>query len=328
MPLHNHPNAVELVTALLSYALEQRASDIHFDPYPEFCRVRLRIDGMIHAHSQLPTAAYQAVLTRIKTLSGLDIAQQRIPQDGRWVYYQADHPAQFRVHTCASIHGEKLVLRSVQAADQGLTLEELGLLPAQFDQVLALLAHTHGLILLCGPTGSGKTMSLYAMLRHLREQHLQIITLEDPVEIALEGISQLQINRKQQLDFATLLRASLRQDPDVIMIGEIRDHETAEIAVRAALTGHLVLASLHTPNATASLARLRNMGIASYDLDECLRAVIAQRLVRVLDQGTLRGRTGLFEVYQPNQCGLRLEEVAGLKVQAGITTLEEVQRVL
>jgi type II secretory ATPase GspE/PulE/Tfp pilus assembly ATPase PilB-like protein len=321
-------STVQQVTTIISHALARHASDIHFDPEPGFCRLRMRVDGLIAPYDHLSIQAYQAILTRIKTLSGLDIAQQRIPQDGRLVFFHDQTQAQFRVHTCASIHGEKLVLRLIQEDDQGLPLEALGLLPDQMILLETLLSHTHGLILVCGPTGSGKTMTLYAMLQALMKRDLQIITLEDPVEIALEGISQLQVNRKQQLDFATLLRASLRQDPDVIMIGEIRDQETAEIAVRAALTGHLVLTSLHTPDALTSLARLRNMGIAPYDLDECLRAVIAQRLVRIKSQEGLKGRTGIFECYQSNRPYLSLQEVAALKVAQGVTTAEEIRRVL
>lgn len=321
-------NTVEQVTVILAHALEHKASDIHFDPYAHFCRIRMRVDGVIRPFEELTLPAYQAVLTRIKTLSGLDIAQQRLPQDGRLVFFHDQQPAQFRAHTCPSIHGEKLVLRLIQSVDQSLPLESLGFLTDQLTLMQNLLTHTHGLIIVCGPTGSGKTMTLYAILQALAARDLQIITLEDPVEIAIEGISQLQIQRKQQLDFATLLRASLRQDPDVIMIGEIRDQETAEIAVRAALTGHLVLTSLHTPNATASLARLRNMGIAPYDLDECLRAVIAQRLVRVRQGDDYRGRTGIFECYQTDVPYLSLDEVGKIKIQAGITTQEEIRRVL
>lgn len=321
-------NAVDQVHQLLHYALIHQASDLHFDPEPQHCRVRMRIDGVISPHLELSLPSYQAVLTRIKTLSGLDIAQQRIPQDGRLIYYHEQHPAQFRVHSCACVHGEKLVLRLIQTAHQCLSIQDLGFLPEQETLLMPLLAQTHGLIIVCGPTGSGKTMTLYAVLQALAQRDLQIITLEDPVEIALSGISQLQVQRKVQLDFANLLRASLRQDPDVIMVGEIRDQETAEIAVRAALTGHLVLTSLHTPHAQASLARLRNLGIASYDLDECLKAVIAQRLVRTLKEGELRGRTGIFEIYRPGQAYLDLESTGKLKVAAGITTEAELRRVL
>jgi type II secretory ATPase GspE/PulE/Tfp pilus assembly ATPase PilB-like protein len=276
----------------------------------------------------LPLPLYQSVLARIKTLSGLDIAQQRIPQDGRLVYFHDQVATQFRVHTCASIHGEKLVLRLIQGMEEILNLNQLGLLPEQDLILTELLEQTHGLIIVCGPTGSGKTMTLYAILQALMKRDLQIITLEDPVEIALEGISQLQIHRKQQLDFATLLRASLRQDPDVIMIGEIRDEETAQIAVRAALTGHLVLTSLHTPTALASLTRLKNMGIAPYDLEESLCAVIAQRLVRLKKSDHFEGRTGIFEIYQPNQTCLSLASAGQIKIQLGLTSADELRRVL
>lgn len=316
--------AVEQVDTILIQALSLSASDIHFDPQPSGCRIRLRVDGLLSFLTELPLPLYQAVLARIKTLSGLDIAQQRLPQDGRLIYFHQQWAAQFRTHTCACLHGEKLVLRLIQGMEQVLHLDQLGFLPEQFSIVSELLQQTHGLIIVCGPTGSGKTMTLYAILQALKARDLHIVTLEDPVEIALNEISQLQVNRKQQLDFATLLRASLRQDPDVIMIGEIRDEETAQIAVRAALTGHLVLTSLHTPNALASVARLRNMGVAAYDLDECLRAVIAQRLVRL----TSKGRTGIFECYQPGKNNQSLEEAGQIKIHRGLTTEEELRRVL
>jgi len=321
-------NTLELTTKVLSDALLRNASDIHCDPGMQACRIRMRIDGVISPYTTVPSSEYCAMLARIKTLSGLDIAQQRLPQDGRLTFFHEQHQAQFRVHTCASIHGEKLVMRLIRGADRSFSLDELGLLPEQLHTLLSLLTQTHGLIIVCGPTGSGKTMTLYAMLQHLMARDLQIITLEDPVEIVIEGLSQLQIQRKQQLDFATLLRASLRQDPDVIMIGEIRDEETAHIAVRAALTGHLVLTSLHTPHAQASLTRLHNMGIAAYDLDECLRAVVAQRLVRVRQGESFKGRTGIFECYQPQLQGLSLADAAQFKVDAGITSAQEIQRVL
>lgn len=324
----NTLDAVEQVTRLLSDAYAHRASDIHFDPYAHHCRVRMRVDGVVAPYTSLTHPVFQAILARVKTLSGLDIAQQKLPQDGRLTFFYHQQQLQFRVHTCASIHGEKMVMRLIQSADEAYPLQGLGLLPEQLDILSTLLSHNHGLIVVCGPTGSGKTMTLYAMLRHLMQHDLQIITLEDPVEIVIEGLSQLQIQRKQQLDFATLLRATLRQDPDVIMVGEIRDEETAHIAVRAALTGHLVITSLHTPNAHASLGRLHNMGIAPYDLDECLRAVIAQRLVRVRQNNTWHGRTGIFECYRPNEHYLSLEAVALKKVQAGITTDSEIRRVL
>lgn len=321
-------NTVEQTTQLLTDALLRNASDIHCDPTSHGCRIRMRIDGVITPYCTLPPSVYSGVLARIKTISGLDIAQQRLPQDGRLTFFHEQLQAQFRVHTCATIHGEKLVMRLIRGACQNYSLDELGFLPEQLHIILSLLAHTHGLIIVCGPTGSGKTMTLYAMLAHLMARDLHIITLEDPVEIVIDGLSQLQVQRKQQLDFATLLRASLRQDPDVIMIGEIRDEETAHIAVRAALTGHLVLTSLHTPHAQASLTRLQNMGVAAYDLEECLRAVLAQRLVRIKEGESFNGRTAIFECYQPHSSYVPFETVAKLKVASGITTEQEVKRVL
>jgi type II secretory ATPase GspE/PulE/Tfp pilus assembly ATPase PilB-like protein len=321
-------HTVELVNHILLDALKLNASDIHFDPCAAHCRLRMRIDGIITTHSELPHPVYTALLARIKTLSNLDIAQQKLPQDGRLAFYHEQHQAQFRVHTCASIHGEKMVLRLIQQAKRCFPLNELGLLTCQVNTLSNILKQTHGLIVVCGPTGCGKTMTLYAMIHHLMQSCLQIITLEDPVEMVIDGVSQLQVHRKQQLDFATLLRACLRQDPDVLMIGEIRDEETAQIAIRAALTGHLVLTSLHTPSAQASLTRLRNMGIAPYDLDECLRAVIAQRLIRLKYGENFAGRSGIFEIFQPGLQHLSLEAVANLKVQAGLSTQAEIQRVI
>lgn len=327
MLLQNTHNAVKHVTDILSTALAAHASDIHFDPLPTHCRVRMRIHGLITEMDALSLSDYQAIRTRIKTLSQLDIAQQRLPQDGRLHFFHDAFDVQFRVHCCACVHGEKLILRLITSAETCLSIEQLGLLENQYRDLLTALKQTHGMILICGPTGSGKTTTLYALLQYLQQQALQIITLEDPVEIAFDNLSQLQVSPKQGLGFAALLRAVLRQDPDVIMVGEMRDEETAHIAVRAALTGHLVLTTLHTPTAKAAITRLSNMGVAKYDLDECLKLVMAQRLVRVKQDGKV-SRTGLYECYRPGHAYQNLAQVAQHKIAAGQTSAGEVERVL
>ncbi len=334
--------AVTYVSELLNSAIRQRASDIHCDPFAESIRIRFRIDGLLQDYHSLPCAHYLAIIARLKTLAALDIAQQRLPQDGRF-HWQQQH---FRIHTCPSLHGEKMVIRLLPALEQQLSLDKIGLLPTQLTCVKDVLTKRSGIIIVTGPTGSGKTMTLYACLQFLIQQPLQIITLEDPVEIALPGISQIPVRKDFSLAYADLLKAILRQDPDVIMIGEIRDNETAHVAIRAALTGHLVLSTLHTPNAMGCIQRLHQMGIASYHLADSLNLVIAQRLVRMLCPTGMQGRTGLFEclTLTPNMRHLLQDEDwptriqlpenfismrdAGLiKVKENITTEEELRDV-
>jgi type II secretory ATPase GspE/PulE/Tfp pilus assembly ATPase PilB-like protein len=330
--------AVSYVSELLNKAISKKASDIHFDPFAQSIRISLRIDGLLHEHTRLAKETYASIVARLKTLAKLDIAQQRLPQDGRFEW-QEQH---FRLHSCPALFGEKMVARLLPTLKQQLTLDRLGLLPEQLTSLQAALQKGAGLIMVTGPTGSGKTMTLYACLQQLAQQALQIITLEDPVEMALDNVSQIPVRKAYQLSYAELLKAILRQDPDIIMIGEIRDPETAQIAIRAALTGHLVLSTLHTANSKSCVQRLLQMGVTKYHLDDCLHLVVAQRLLRCLctdcqgrgcnscKQG-YKSRTGVFECLElqaGNETLFSLHDAAMQKCAQGITSEEEARRVL
>ncbi|MDU4745430.1 type II secretion system protein GspE [Pantoea sp. AV62] len=275
-------SAVEATQQILHQALERRASDIHIEPWREGLRVRLRIDGVLHPLSSLPATQPAALLARLKILGGLDIAERRLPQDGQFSLEIAGKPASFRLATLPIHGGEKAVVRLLQSESAALSLDKLGLPAAQLRLLCSALAQPQGLILVTGPTGSGKTFTLYSGLSALNTPDKNLCSVEDPIEIPLPGINQTQINSKSGLDFHRVLRALLRQDPDVIMVGEIRDAETAEIAVKAAQTGHLVLSTLHTNSTAETLTRLRQMGIPGYLLGSALRLIVAQRLVRRL----------------------------------------------
>jgi len=275
-------SAVEATQLILRQALERRASDIHIEPGREGLRVRLRIDGVLQPLSALPATPPAALLARLKILGGLDIAERRLPQDGQFSLEIAGKPASFRLATLPVCGGEKAVVRLLQSESAALSLDKLGLPAAQLRLFCAALAQPQGLILVTGPTGSGKTFTLYSALSALNTPEKNLCSVEDPVEIPLSGINQTQIHTKNGLDFNRVLRALLRQDPDVIMVGEIRDAETAEIAVKAAQTGHLVLSTLHTNSTADTLTRLRQMGIPGYLLGPALKLVVAQRLVRRL----------------------------------------------
>lgn len=275
-------SAIEAAELILRQALERRASDVHIEPGAEGMRVRLRIDGVLHPLSSLPVTQPAALLARLKILGGLDIAERRLPQDGQFSLAIADQSASFRLATLPVYGGEKAVIRLLQSESAALSLDKLGLPPAQLRLFTAALAQPQGLILVTGPTGSGKTFTLYSGLSALNRPEKNLCSVEDPIEIPLSGINQTQIHNRKGLDFNRVLRALLRQDPDVIMVGEIRDAETAEIAVKAAQTGHLVLSSLHTNSTAETLTRLRQMGIPGYLLGPALKLIVAQRLVRRL----------------------------------------------
>jgi general secretion pathway protein E len=273
---------VRLVNQLIARAVETRASDIHLEPFPERLRVRYRYDGVLH-EADSPQAGWQAaIVSRIKIMAGLDIAERRLPQDGRIKLAVRGHDIDFRVSTIPTLHGEKVVLRILDRSAVVLDFDSLGFRAALRDRFLKLLDAPNGIILVTGPTGSGKTTTLYTALKHLNAVTRNVVTVEDPIEYQLAGINQIQVKTQIDLSFATLLRSILRQDPDVIMIGEIRDLETAQIAVQAALTGHLVLSTLHTNSAAATVTRLRDMGVEDYLLAATLNGVLAQRLVRRL----------------------------------------------
>ena len=273
---------IRLLNALFTQAIKQKASDIHIETYENRVLVRNRIDGVLQEILEIQRGIAPLVISRVKVMAKLDIAEKRIPQDGRIGLRIGGHNIDVRVSTLPSNHGERIVLRILDQESAQLNLSLLGM-PADALKILRqMIAHPHGILLVTGPTGSGKTTSLYAMLTELNESSRNILTIEDPIEYDLPGIGQTQVNPKVQMTFAKGLRAILRQDPDVVMIGEIRDLETAEIAVQASITGHLVLSTLHTNSALGALTRLRDMGLESFLLSSSIVGLISQRLVRKL----------------------------------------------
>ena len=275
-------SATARLDALLRQALACRASDVHFESDDAQLRVRFRIDGLLRSAASMPLGWRDALLTRIKVLARMDIAEKRVPQDGRFTHRDGDQVVDMRVSSLPTVHGEKLVLRVLDFRGERPTLATLGYEADELARLHRALDASDGMLLMTGPTGSGKTQSLYACLDWLNRTEINISTVEDPVEIQLPGINQVSIHERAGLGFANTLRALLRQDPDVIMVGEIRDLETAEIAIQAAQTGHLVLSTLHTPDAPGTLARLQHMGVASYNVAASVRLIVAQRLLRRL----------------------------------------------
>lgn len=276
----NATSPLRLLEQVLSDAIRAGASDIHFEPMADRFRVRLRVDGQLQEHHDVPLPWRDMLVSRIKVLADLDIAQKRLPQDGRMVWRDAGDPVECRVSALPTLYGEKLVVRLLDGAKVPLSLEGLGYTPKQYLALTRAIARPHGMILLTGPTGSGKTVSLYSCLRRLNDTSRNIVTIEDPVEIRLPGLTQVNLNERAGLDFATALRAFLRQDPDVLVVGEIRDAQTAEIAVQAAQTGHLVFATVHANDAPGTLARLFDLGVAPFNLSSTLLLISAQRLLR------------------------------------------------
>ncbi|WP_395370463.1 GspE/PulE family protein [Komagataeibacter diospyri] len=273
---------IRLVNQIIFRAVENRASDIHIEPFEDRLRIRYRYDGILHEVESPPASLTAAVISRIKIMARLDIAERRLPQDGRIRLPIRGHEVDFRVSTIPSLHGETVVLRVLDRSAVTFDYATLGIAPAVVACLSRTLALPNGMVLVTGPTGSGKTTTLYSGLLTLNTVDRNVVTVEDPIEFQLPGISQIQVKPQIGLNFATLLRAILRQDPDVVMVGEIRDVETAQIAVQAALTGHLVLSTLHTNSAAAAIVRLRDMGVEDYLLTAVLRGVMAQRLVRRL----------------------------------------------
>ena len=273
---------VRIINAIIGEAVREGASDVHIEPFEKQLIVRFRRDGMLHQVVSPPVQLSRYLISRIKVMAKLDIAQKRLPQDGRMSLRLAGQNLDVRVSTLPASHGERVVLRILDKNGQSLTLENNGMAPVLRERLQRQLSLPHGIILVTGPTGSGKSTTLYAALQALHSPEKNILTIEDPVEYELEGIGQTQVNAKIDMTFARGLRAILRQDPDVVMIGEIRDSETAQIAVQASLTGHLVLSSLHTNTALGAVERLRDMGTESFLLANALSAVLAQRLVRKL----------------------------------------------
>ncbi len=380
---------VRFVHKVLLDAINQKVSDIHFEPYEKNYRIRFRQDGMLHEVLAPPVNIAMRLAARLKVMSRLNTAERRVPQDGRLkMTLSRNRAIDFRVNTCPTIYGEKVVLRILDPTSAQIGLESLGMEPEQLESFRSAIQKPYGMILVTGPTGSGKTVTLYSALNILNKAEVNISTCEDPVEIQVPGINQVNVNPKTGLTFAEALRAFLRQDPDIIMVGEVRDLETAEIAVKAAQTGHLVLSTLHTNDAPQSLTRLANMGVPPYNIASSVLLIMAQRLARrlcphckkpddapkeaLLEEGFTedeieggltvfkpvgcpqctkgyRGRTGIFQVMpvsedigrlimeggnaiqlaeQSRREGIHDLRASGLrKVKAGLTSLEEINRV-
>ena len=306
--------AVRFIDSILEEAVKIGASDIHIEPAEKTVTVRYRIDGDLHEQSTFDISFYPAISTRVKILSDIDIAEKRIPQDGHITKIIEGQKCDFRVSTLPTIHGEKFAIRILDKTIFSMSLGELNFSKEANETINKILKHPHGIILLTGPTGSGKTTTLYSFLRELNKPNVNIVTIEDPVEYSMDNINQIQINTKAELTFASALRSILRQDPDIIMVGEIRDEETAQIAIRAAITGHLVLSTLHTNEAPGAITRLIDMGIPPYLVSDAIVAVISQRLMKKLcprckkavhatpEQKHALGLKDDTIIYEPNGC--------------------------
>jgi type IV pilus assembly protein PilB len=278
----NEGPVVKLVNLLLSRAIKEGVSDIHIEPEEGLTRVRYRIDGALSEAKVLPVEVHNALVSRIKVITNLDISERRLPQDGRFFVKFKGKDVDFRVATAPTIHGESVIIRILDQTNATVNLVELGFEDDDLRKIMRALEEPNGFILVTGPTGSGKTTTQYAMLNEISDISKKVITIEDPVEYRLKIVNQISVNNKVGLDFATILRSVLRQDPDIILVGEIRDRETASIAVQAALTGHLLLSTLHTTGAPETLPRLMEMGIEPYYIREVVRVIVAQRLARKL----------------------------------------------
>ena len=273
---------IKLVNHIFSQAVKSQASDIHIEPYQQRLQVRFRLDGVLHNVLSPPRRLHAAIVSRIKVMARLDIAEKRLPQDGRTEVKIGERLVDVRVSSLPTAFGERVVLRLLEKSGKLLSMEEIGLTGAALAEMKRLLHLSHGIILVTGPTGSGKTTTLYAALSSINSPDKNILTIEDPIEYQLDGIGQMQVNPKINLTFANGLRSMVRQDPDVILVGEIRDRETADIAIHAALTGHLVFSTLHTNDSASTVTRLTDMGIEPFLVSTAVQAIIAQRLVRLL----------------------------------------------
>ncbi len=292
----NNPS-VRLVDSIIREAIPFRASDIHIEPFEKVIKVRYRIDGDLQNRADIPIESYGAICARLKIMSGMNIAERRTPQDGRINMIVAGKEYDFRVSCLPTIYGEKFVIRILDKSSFNFTRYDLGFNDNENHIVDKILARPHGIVLLTGPTGSGKSTTLYAFLKEVNKPTVNIITVEDPVEYTMMGINQTQVNTKANMTFAAALRSILRQDPDIIMVGEIRDEETAQIAIRSAITGHLVFSTLHTNDAPGAIIRLEDMGVPDYLVSDALVGVIAQRLVkRLCPACKKRGKTNAKEM--------------------------------
>lgn len=330
--MENNSNGIsEILDEILYKAVELQASDIHLEPREEFLRVRYRVDGLLQEGDPIHKSKQAAFISKVKVMVNLDIAECRLPQDGRTNIKIGRNHFDLRVSTIPTLHGEKVVIRLLDRKRAHLNLEELGMEKEDLELYHSIISKKNGIILVTGPTGSGKTTTLYATLTKLNSKEVNITTIEDPVEYQLPGINQIQINPKIGLTFAKGLRHILRQDPDIIMVGEIRDLETAKIAVQAALTGHLVFSTLHTNDAPSAVTRLLEMGIENYLVEATVLGVVAQRLVRKITPQGYKGRTGIYEIMagsKPQKGMKTLLEDGLLKVKKGVTTREELARVI
>ena len=283
--LANQAPVIKLVNVMILEALRARASDIHLESTPDGLRVRYRIDGVLHETSRSPRQYQAAVISRIKIMASLNIAERRLAQDGRIRLRLSDRELDLRVSTLPSLHGESVVLRILDRSVGGRDLAEIGMSAQLLERFERLIRIPHGIILVTGPTGSGKTTTLYGALRRINSPAVKVVTVEDPVEYQVDGVTQIPVSPKVGLTFAAALRSILRHDPDVVMVGEMRDPETAEIAIQAALTGHLVFSTLHTNDAPSGITRLADMGVEPYLISATVQGLLAQRLVRVVCDG-------------------------------------------
>lgn len=328
---------VRLINSMFLRAMQTRASDIHIEPFEDDTIVRMRVDGVLHEITRVPRSRHSQIAARLKVMSRLDLAESRRPQDGRLHVHSGDRHIDVRLSVAPTLHGERLVMRLLEKNMELLSLGQVGMMDDTEQVINEILEHPYGLFLVTGPTGSGKTTTLYSVLDKLRTPTCNLITIEDPVEYRVSGVGQIQVNDKIGLTFASGLRSVLRQDPDVLMVGEIRDPETAEIAVHAALTGHMVLSTLHTNDAPAAATRMVDLGVPSYLLSSCLVGVLAQRLVRRLCMECRKpvsmtqvdvNRLGLSkdlvgqQIYEPGGCEKCLQ--TGYKGRTGVFELMNV----
>lgn len=312
LPVLTNDNTITYVDQMIQQALQRSVSDIHIEPYQDYCRLRYRQDGILYEITHCSNEMALRLITRLKILAKLDIAERRLPQDGRFRYQNCD----IRISSCPILFGEKMVLRLMDTKQSLLDINLLGLTEKQKKLFLEKISQPQGLILVTGPTGSGKTITLYSALHHLNQTEKNISTIEDPIEIQLSGINQTLVSMKSGLHFANTLRALLRQDPDIIMVGEIRDTETAEIAVQAAQTGHLVLSTLHTTSAIETVSRLQSMTISPYDIISSISLIVAQRLVRKLcphckKRETISVDNTMHSIFRANGCNACLQGYRG-----------------
>ncbi len=353
-------NATNLIDDLLSRALSLNASDIHLEPHKDRLKIRFRVDGLLQEAATLDRSIHAQAISRIKIMSNIDIAELRLPQDGKAHLRIGESDLDLRVSTMPTINGEKAVIRILHRNMPLRPVEELGMCGRQLSVFNSMVNRTSGIVIATGPTGCGKTTTLYAALNRINSHSINVVTIEDPVEYELGGVNQVQVNNKAGLTFARALRSILRQDPDVIMVGEIRDEETARIAVQAAMTGHLVLSTMHTSDAAGAVSRLIDLGIEPFLVSSTLTGIIAQRLIRLVckdcggkrcgscGQTGYKGRSGIFELLAASQsikelidrrapessireeakkAGMKsLLESGEEKVKAGLTTKQEVFR--